>query len=215
MIAAPYGLSVDPIEGVVYGRYGRPVGYHGTNGYMHVSLSEGNRTRKLLAHRIIWESVHGPIPPGLEVNHLNGVKDDNRIENLEVVTKGDNQRHAFATGLREVTRCCKLSPDDVRGVLDRLSSGETHRSIAAVFGVGEATISSIAVGRNWRHIVDAYRAEKAEAALAGVERVTAAERAIVEAANNAFYDDGHANVRSVRPLYDAVRALRDAQEAGQ
>lgn len=157
-LAAPHGLTVDPAAGRVYGRHGRPVGYYGTNGYVHVSVSEGARTRKLLAHRVVWEAANGPIPAGMEINHLNGVKDDNRIENLELVTKGDNQRHAFASGLREPTRCCKLTADDVHDVLNRIRRGETHRSIAASFGVSESTVSMIASGRNWKAVACAFRA---------------------------------------------------------
>lgn len=36
-------------------------------------------------HRLIWEQINGPIPQGWEIHHLNGVKDDNRIENLQAL----------------------------------------------------------------------------------------------------------------------------------
>lgn len=41
-------------------------------------------------HRIIWEMHNGSIPKGLEVDHINRVRDDNRIENLRLVTKSEN-----------------------------------------------------------------------------------------------------------------------------
>ena len=41
-------------------------------------------------HRIIWEMHNGSIPKGLEVDHINRVKDDNRIENLRLVTRSEN-----------------------------------------------------------------------------------------------------------------------------
>lgn len=43
-----------------------------------------------LTHRIIWEMHNGEIPEGMEIDHINGVRDDNRIENLRCVTKGEN-----------------------------------------------------------------------------------------------------------------------------
>lgn len=41
-------------------------------------------------HRIIWEMHNGPIPDGMQVDHINGVRDDNRIENLQLLTLVEN-----------------------------------------------------------------------------------------------------------------------------
>jgi hypothetical protein len=46
------------------------------------------------AHRVIWIAAEGPIPPGIQVNHLNKLRWDNRRVNLELVTYGNNVRHA-------------------------------------------------------------------------------------------------------------------------
>ena len=42
-------------------------------------------------HRVIWELFNGPIPNGMEIDHINGIRDDNRIENLRLATKSQNQ----------------------------------------------------------------------------------------------------------------------------
>lgn len=47
-----------------------------------------------MTHRVIWEMHNCEIPHGMEVDHLNHIMDDNRIENLRVVTKSINQRNA-------------------------------------------------------------------------------------------------------------------------
>ena len=62
-------------------------------------LCRPDGTHLVAVHRVIWERVNGPIPEGMEINHLNGIKDDNRLENLEVVTHSDNVKHAHKTGL--------------------------------------------------------------------------------------------------------------------
>lgn len=68
----------------------------GTPGYLRFSIK---RNKELDVHRAVIETFRGPIPPKMQVNHINGIKTDNRLLNLEVVTRSDNMRHAYKTGL--------------------------------------------------------------------------------------------------------------------
>lgn len=88
------GRVVDTDTGQVYGR---EIATHvDSSGYRQVYLEQGVTQQ---AHRFIWEAAHGPIPDGLQINHLNGDKADNRLENLELCTHVENLRHAYRTGL--------------------------------------------------------------------------------------------------------------------
>lgn len=44
----------------------------------------------LAVHQIVWQLHNGPIPDGLVTDHINGIPDDNRIENLRLVTTREN-----------------------------------------------------------------------------------------------------------------------------
>lgn len=59
------------------------------NGYIRVKIGKS----KHLAHRIIWEMHNGQIPDGMEIDHINHDKIDNRIENLRIVSKLINMQN--------------------------------------------------------------------------------------------------------------------------
>jgi hypothetical protein len=74
-----------------------------TNGYAAITLVDINGVRKQkLIHRLIAE-LFIPNPDNKpQVNHKNGNKTDNRVENLEWVTQNENMSHAFRTGLHRI-----------------------------------------------------------------------------------------------------------------
>lgn len=76
----------------INGKYpvGRKVGYVDVRGYVRTKLG----SKMTFAHRIIWEMHFGPVPKGLELDHINGDKADNRIENLRLVNRYLNCKNA-------------------------------------------------------------------------------------------------------------------------
>lgn len=147
--------TVDADRGQVFGTGGRPIGYVTSIGYIHIAISEPPRVRRVLAHRVIWESVHGPIPDGLTINHINGVKTDNRLSNLELMTAVENSQHAHRTGLAtgapggEGHPMAKLTQAEVDDIRSRVASGQRQCDVAAALGLSRQQVCSIILRRSW------------------------------------------------------------------
>lgn len=161
LVDGPHGFRVDPETGDVYGRSGRKLkhsvsrtGYHRIAAYWP-KVDGSPWQKRFLVHRIVWEAVNGEIPEGLQINHLNGIKSDNRIDNLEVVTASENVRHAFATGLRVPVRGhFKLTEDQVREIRRDYKRGEvTLKMLGDRYGVCEKNVHYVVKGETWAGVV--------------------------------------------------------------
>ena len=67
-------------------------------GYLRVGLWRDGRPSHEFVHRLVVAAFIGPIGPGMQVDHRNGVRTDNRVENLEVVTPLENIRRSIERG---------------------------------------------------------------------------------------------------------------------
>lgn len=125
--------------------------------YYRVQLSSHNVRKLFLVHRLVAQAFIGDCPEEEEVNHKNGVKTDNRIENLEYVTKSENSKHAVALGLidhaGEKCPVSKLTNSQVLGIRRRHKKGDTsYKKLGMMFGVSKSTIAHIITRRNWGHL---------------------------------------------------------------
>ena len=126
-------------------------------GYLRFYVSINNKSIGQFAHKLIAETFI-PNPKNLpEVNHRNGDKADNRIENLEWCTHKENMEHAWENGLckalsGENNGMSKFTNNQVPEIRRKLNSGQSGASIARQYGVSRATISYIKLGKTWKHI---------------------------------------------------------------
>jgi hypothetical protein len=82
------------------GKYLKP--YLNTKGYPSVSLNKGGKKKTTPVHVIVAQAFLGDRPNGFHINHIDGNKENNHIDNLEYVSPKDNMRHSFALGLHKL-----------------------------------------------------------------------------------------------------------------
>lgn len=135
-------------------------------GYLAVSLyPPNNPTHKgrktCLVARLVYAAFHGPIPPGMTVNHKDGIKTHNHIDNLELMTNLENVHHAkYVLGHKSGTQGDrhgrrKLREADIPIVRAMLAEGMPRQDIADHFGLQSIrSIADIERGKLWVHIPD-------------------------------------------------------------
>ena len=92
-------------DGTIFNTHtGRYVGdRENVNLYPNISLRDTDqKTYTLSRHVLVWLVFKGDIPYDLEINHIDGNKQNTRLDNLELVTNQGNKAHAWDTGLARV-----------------------------------------------------------------------------------------------------------------
>ncbi|WP_369378748.1 NUMOD4 domain-containing protein [Lysinibacillus fusiformis] len=130
--------------------------HYNHGGYPYVSLYKNGKGRKITVHRIVAKSFIPNPDNKEEVNHIDGRKNNNSVDNLEWSTRLDNTRHSYSTNLNvcygENHHQAKLTNDQVLEIYERVHKGEKGVSLAQEFGVYKSVISDIKRRKRWKHI---------------------------------------------------------------
>lgn len=128
-----------------------------SNGYLFIAIKVGNRRSKYTIHRLVARAFVSGYFEGAHVNHINGIKTDNRPENLEWVTGPENNSHAWRIGLvdlrGEKSPLSKLTNEKIREIRRLLAEGSMKKHhIAKQFGISDAMVLKIERRQAWAHV---------------------------------------------------------------
>lgn len=131
-------------------------------GYQRVTLSKDGKTKRFFVHRLVAEHFL-PKPANwvgrLEVNHKDGDKTNNSLENLEWSSGSENKVHALETGLRksgEKWHASKATNAQVRAACELIQSGWRRKDILEATGLSVHQFFTIKSRKLWKHISKDY-----------------------------------------------------------
>ena len=144
-------------------------GYHMARLYV-IDPNKPNETKKdriryIYVHRMVAETFI-PNPDNLPViNHKNGIRNDNRVENLEWCTQRDNILHAFRVlriptkyQLGEANDSSVYTEKEIRNLCELIQSGITSvKELSRITGIAEGTVIAVKNGIQWTHVSCDYK----------------------------------------------------------
>jgi hypothetical protein len=124
------------------------------SGYIRVS----RQNKVVYLHRLIWEELVGPIPAGMQVDHINGNKTDNRLSNLRLVPQKTNLRNSSKRS------------DNTTGVtgVSYWKSGNAYRAVTICPNTGKQKIKTFSVAKYGEQQAFQLACDAREAAMKGL-----------------------------------------------
>lgn len=130
-----------------------------TNHYLAVTLFINGDGKRHLVHRLVAAAFWGPCPSDKPyVNHINGVRWDNRASNLEWVSSSENQLHSIRVlktlvpPYGERHHSAKMTINDVLEIRRLSASGVNYHEIARRYGIAPNNARAIALRISWRSV---------------------------------------------------------------
>jgi hypothetical protein len=122
-------------------------------GIFWVPLGAHAHSQRVRANRFAWLASRGDIPCGMEVCYRCDVPACVNPDHLFLGTRRDNHLDAVRKGRKQAWGRQKLNAAQVVEIRARVAAGELQRVIGADYGVSRNTVSQIASGKTWAHLI--------------------------------------------------------------
>lgn len=126
-------------------------------GYLRVDLYKYGKKKSFYTHRLVANAFLPKVEFKDQVNHKNGVKTNNYVDNLEWCNNSENMKHSFLIGINkrkvgEANNFSKLTEEQVILIRDRYKTESNYSKIAKLYGVTVTTIRDIVLRKTWKHL---------------------------------------------------------------
>lgn len=128
---------------------------HPTHGYLRVVLAQSSIRKYYRVHRLVLEAFVGPRPDGMMCRHLDGDRQNNRLDNLAWGTNAENQADRIAHGTSNRGANAPANVLTERQVLQIFRDPRPTRTIASDYSVNAETVRKIKAGKTWAWLTGA------------------------------------------------------------
>jgi hypothetical protein len=144
-------------NGKLYTRVSKVLKQSLDQGYLKGSVSIDKKMIPYRIHRLVAECFLENPNNYKEVNHINGIKHDNRVENLEWCSRSENMIHAVKTGLLLVTRGsqrtqAKMNEETVLNIHELRKKGFQRKDILKELGITIHMYKGVISNNSWKHV---------------------------------------------------------------
>lgn len=140
--------------------------HSGKSGYFYIGLTSNSKRRIFRTiHRLVLVAFRGSPGESLQACHNNGIRTDNRLENLRWATAKENHadKKKHGTELRHEARTNSvLTNEAAKQIVARLNKGELQEDLAKEFGTSQSNVSRIARGLLWSEITGVSPKERSK-----------------------------------------------------
>lgn len=123
------------------------------DGYQQYAFRINGKAKYKRIHALVLETFIGPRPPKHDCCHINGIPNDNRIENLRWCTRKENVQDSIKHGTKAACQrhgSAKLTNDQVKKIRQEYADGMTGYALAKKYNLARSAMHNIVIGRAWK-----------------------------------------------------------------